>query len=58
MSLGSPPTAPPRLGAHAPLRRPPHFSVLGLSVVARLGVAAALIAALWLAVAWALDWFS
>lgn len=58
MSLGSPPTAPPRLGADAPLRRPPHFSVLGLSVGARLGAAAALIAALWLAVAWALDWFS
>ena len=58
MSLGSPPTAPARLGERAPLRRPPHFSVLGLSVGARLGVVAALIAALWLAVAWALDWFS
>lgn len=58
MSSGSPQTAPARLDAYSPRRPPPHFSVLGLSVVARLGVAAAMIAALWLAVAWALDWFS
>lgn len=58
MSSGLPPTASARLGEHTPHRQPPHFSVLGLSVVTRLGVVTILIAALWLAVAWALDWFS
>lgn len=58
MTSGLPPTAPARIGEHSPHRQSPHFSVLGLSVVARLCVVAALIAMLWLAVAWALDWFS
>ncbi|HRJ60815.1 MAG TPA: hypothetical protein PKZ97_04090 [Azospirillaceae bacterium] len=58
MTSGLPPTASARIGEHSPHRQPPHFSVLGLSVVARLGVATTLIVALWLAVAWALDWLS